>query len=306
MYGNYLNGIVGLIVGDSLGVPVEFSYREDLKKNPVTSMREYGTHNQPKGTWSDDSSMTLATYDSLKNGYNLQDIMARFMDWFNNNAYTPYDDLFDIGNTTSDALYEYKDNGNLLTCGKNDEYSNGNGSLMRILPLCIYCYENNISDKESIDMIHATSALTHAHIRSMMSCGIYYFCVKSIIANKNFSLYECLYIGLNNAKMFYRNLVTKDEFNLFDKIFNLSKLKDSVENNISSSSYVIDTLHAVLWCLCNTNNYKNCVLKAVNLGRDTDTVAAIAGGLAGLYYGYDNIPNEWVLCVAKIDWIKNL
>ena len=66
---NYvLNGIMGLCVADALGVPVEFEDRDSLLKNPVVSMRGYGTYNQPAGTWSDDSSMTLCLLDSLSNG----------------------------------------------------------------------------------------------------------------------------------------------------------------------------------------------------------------------------------------------
>ena len=76
-----------------------------------------------------------------------------------------------------------------------------------------------------------------------------------------------------------------------------------------STGYVVDTLEAALWCLYHTDNYRDCVITAVNLGDDTDTVAAVAGGLAGLLYGYggkNGIPEEWVKKIARCDWIENL
>ena len=72
---------------------------------------------------------------------------------------------------------------------------------------------------------------------------------------------------------------------------------------------MVDTLEAALWCLYNTDSYRDCVLTAVNLGDDTDTVAAVAGGLAGLMYGCGGkrgIPNEWIVQIPRRDWIKAL
>ena len=78
------------------------------------------------------------------------------------------------------------------------------------------------------------------------------------------------------------------------------------DDEIKSSGYVVDTLEAALWCLLNTSNYKDCVLKAINLGEDTDTVAAVAGGLAGMYYGVDAIPDNWLNQLARRDDIEKL
>ena len=103
-----LNGVMGLVVGDALGVPVEFKDRESLKQDPVTNMRGYGTYNQPPGTWSDDSSMTLALLDSLKDGLDYKDIMDKFISWYDKGEYTPYGKMFDIGIATRQALSRYK------------------------------------------------------------------------------------------------------------------------------------------------------------------------------------------------------
>ena len=102
--------LFGFFVGDALGVPVEFVDRETLRKNKIKDMEEYGTHNQPKGTWSDDSSMILATMDSIINEkkINYFDIMNKFNEWYIKGKYTPFDNVFDIGNATAAALSKYK------------------------------------------------------------------------------------------------------------------------------------------------------------------------------------------------------
>ena len=119
---NYvLDGIMGLCVADALGVPVEFMERRSLKRNPVVNMREYGTYNQPKGTWSDDTSMTLCTMDSLKDGLNYSDIMDKFLQWFPSGKYTPENRAFGIGKTTLNALIKYQKANPPLECGGKEE-----------------------------------------------------------------------------------------------------------------------------------------------------------------------------------------
>jgi len=137
----WLDGIMGVVVGDALGVPVEFFRQEELTKNPVKKMLGYGTHNLPAGSWSDDSSMMLATLDSLRNGYDLRDIMDKFVEWYEKGKYTPYGIVFDIGLTCESAISDYRYGADVTACGMCGEYDNGNGSLMRIMPICLYMYE---------------------------------------------------------------------------------------------------------------------------------------------------------------------
>ena len=177
MLNNILSGIMGLVVADALGVPVEFQDREVLRQNPVKNMRSYGTYNQPAGTWSDDSSMTLALLDSLKDGLDYKDIMDKFLAWYEEGAYTPHGEMFDIGIATSNALRRYKSGTSPLESGGNSEHDNGNGSLMRISPILFYLEGEFGSDfldhEETFELIHNISALTHAHKRSKIACGIY-------------------------------------------------------------------------------------------------------------------------------------
>lgn len=300
------DGIMGVVVGDSLGVPVEFKTRKILKANPITDMIGYGTFNLPKGSWSDDSSMTLATLDSLRKGYDLKDIMNKFVKWLLEGEYTPFGNTFDVGMTCSTAIYNYINNKKVFNGGKG-ENDNGNGSLMRIMPICLYLYEKDIDIKEKIKVIHCTSALTHAHTRSKIACGIYYFIVQSILDNNSEKLITLIQKGIDNAFDFYNKYPKiKEELKYYSRIKNLSVFIKEEEESIDSGGYVVSSLLASVWCLINTSSYKESVLKAVNLGYDTDTTAAITGGLSGLYYGYDNIPENWVEVIKRKDWIINM
>lgn len=285
------DGICGFVIGDALGVPVEFTRKEELDKDPVTDMREYGTYNQPAGTWSDDTSMTLATMESVvnKKGIDYDDMMGEFLEWYLNDKYTQ-NGLFDIGITTSSALenYHYHDT-SALESGLSGERDNGNGSLMRILPLA---YIKNI-DYETIENV---SALTHAHERSRIACVLYVEIAKSMLVN-DLKIQEHIANSCEKIKEYYKD---SSELEHFERIFN-----DDLDY-VESSGYVIKTLECVIHCMQTTSNYRDAVLKAVNLGRDTDTVGAICGGLAGIYYGYDEIPIDWLNKIYKLDEVLDL
>ena len=306
------DGMLGLIVGDALGVPVEFMSRTELMKNPVTGMREYGTHHQPMGTWSDDSSMALAELDSIRTVGTIDytDMMERFSRWCMRGEYTPFGEVFDIGIATSRALMNYAKGIAPLESGGKTEWDNGNGSLMRILPVCLYLFERQkkvcTSENESIYMIHAVSALTHAHVRSQMACGIYYFLVKAILEEEG-SLENRLQKGMDRAYQYYRqDLSNHRELENYKRLADLSEFKETPKEGIKSSGYVVDTLEAAVWCLLHSHSYKETVLMAVNLGEDTDTIGAVAGGLAGLYYKEEGIPQEWTQILQRREWIEEV
>jgi hypothetical protein len=164
--------------------------------------------------------------------------------------------------------------------------------------------QNSKKKGEVFSIIHNTSALTHAHKRSQMACGIYISIAARLIGDM--SLNTAVRFGLNDAMEYYKtNPGFAAELQHFKRLE--EKGFDNIpEKEIKSSGYVVDTLEAAVWCLLKTKNYRDCVLKAVNLGEDTDTVAAVAGGLAGLHYGYDNIPKEWVAVITKRDYIESL
>ena len=286
------DGIIGLVVGDALGVPVEFSTRYEREINPVTGMRGWGTHRQPKGTWSDDSSMTIATMASIisKNGIDYDDIMGEFIKWNRHDKYTNSKyGRFDIGTATRKALKRYESGTPALESGGSRENDNGNGSLMRILPLA---YIKGID----YDTIEKVSSLTHAHMISRIACVLYVEIAKSMLEN-TLEISEHVELACDRIKEYYADT---PELESFERIFS-NDLDD-----VRGRTFVVGSLECVIHCLLTTDNYKDAVLKAVNFGEDTDTTAAICGGLAGIYYGYDSIPADWIGEINKISAVKSL
>ena len=259
------DAILGLAIGDALGVPYEFEKRGTFL---CTEMVGYGTHNQPEGTWSDDTSMVLATLDSLKSNDGKivpKDMFERFNYWLLYGDYTAHGEVFDAGIATCKALQTGK--------SQTGEYDNGNGSLMRILPLAfVPCTD---------DEIRAVSAITHGHRISMDACVIYVHIAKRLLAGE--SICEII--------------PTLQYDKPFDRLHRIDQISTS---EIKSSGYVVDTLEAALWAVSHKSNnadkeksFRNDLLDAVNLGQDTDTVGAVAGGLAGIIYGLDEV-SDWV------------
>ena len=307
----YLAAILGLVVGDALGVPGEFKYRSAMREEPITDMTAYGTHNQPAGTWSDDSSMVIATmewFGEMKNhqpDYAL--LMEKFNRWITNGEYTPYGVVFDSGISTRRAISEFREGTAPLACGGTSEWDNGNGSLMRILPAALWCCKDLVTDLENcIEVIFNMSSLTHRHLRSKMACLIYSKLAADLFTAEGNDKTESVENSIAACKAYFDSLDDKDimdEKNHFARLWDVKAFKNLEEDEIKSSGYVVHTLEAAIWCFLNTENYKDCVLKAVNLGDDTDTTAAVAGGLAGIWYGLEEIPEEWIGILPKKEWI---
>ncbi|HEX5668769.1 MAG TPA: ADP-ribosylglycohydrolase family protein [Chitinophagaceae bacterium] len=294
--------IIGLAVGDALGVPVEFRDRSLLKEDPVTGMREFGTHGQPLGTWSDDSAMVFCTMESLLDGYDPVRMAGKFVDWLYKNHWTPHGKVFDAGGATRNAIAKIASNVNPLEAGGKGEDSNGNGSLMRILPLLWHVRELPESDR--FKAISQVSSLTHAHIRSVLACYYYLEFARGILEGRDkFKVYA----DLQSSLPVYLGLlqVPDPELNLFSRLFE-EKIWQLDEDDIRSSGYVIHTLEASIWSVLTTDNYSDAVLRAVNLGDDTDTTGAVAGGLAGMIYGYESIPTDWVNALVRKEDIFEL
>lgn len=253
------DAIYGLAVGDALGVPYEFRPRGSFT---CTGMVGHGTHDQPAGTWSDDTSMTLATCDSIRacGRVDTGDMLSRFRAWIDDGAYAIDGVVFDYGNTTARAL--------AAGMGCAGERDNGNGSLMRIAPLAF----TDATDDE----VRAVSAITHAHPVSTETCVEMVHVMRALAA------------GASPAEAIPDHEV----------------LLAASEKDIRSGGFVRDTYCAALWCLAVSGSYEECVLRAVNLGDDTDTTAAVAGALAGIAYGADAIPAAWMGALRGRDIIE--
>ena len=286
-------GLFGFCVGDALGVPVEFSTREERKNDPIKEMRAYGTYHQPFGTWSDDTSLTICLIDAINNGYSIESVAENFVNFYGKGCFTPYGEVFDIGNSTRDSIARMYSGKNPIDCGGKLETDNGNGSLMRILPIAFYGQKANA--RELIKLVEEVSSLTHGHNRSKLACILYIeFAVQIILGQEKEEALDRTMAFINNNCLEAYSVELKN----FERI--LSKRIISVsEKEIKSTGYVIDTLEAVLWTFFHADGYRDAILKAINLGGDTDTIAAITGGVAGIYYGANDIPKEWIQSMAK-------
>lgn len=256
--------VYGAAVGDALGVPYEFQSRGSFT---CVDMASGGAHNQPVGTWSDDTAMLLATCDSIRElgRIDCDDMRDRFRAWAHEGAYAIGSVVFDIGSTVSAALYEGK--------GRADERSNGNGSLMRIAPLAF--------TEATDDEVRAVSAITHAHVISTESCVQFVRVLQDVIGGSE--------VKEAAAGVAVGNYVFSP---------------DEPTEDVRGGGFVLETLDAALWCACNTSSYAECVRAAVNLGQDTDTTACVAGALAGALYGCDAIPAEWRAVLRGVDIIE--
>ena len=298
------DSLYGFIVGDAMGVPIEFEDREKLINKPVTSMLGYGSHDVEAGVYSDDTSMTLATMDSIikQNGIiNYNDIADRFCNWVNNNEYTATNKVFDIGMTTKYALIKYFNNKiDATMCGGTNINENDNGSLMRMLPIALYCFYKNIKDDNEIfTLVKNSSSITHAHDISILGCYIYVRYVISLLETKNkISSYN--FIKKLDYSMFIEEGKIEYSRILFSDISTLNI------NDINSSGYVVDTLESVFWIVLNCISYNESIIGAINLGGDTDTIGAITGSIAGILYGYDNISKRWLSKLKNKDYIDEI
>ena len=305
--------LLGLAAGDALGVPVEFQPRRARILDPVTGMRAYGTHRQPAGTWSDDSSLTfclaetLARPGGLSDPPDLADFARRSINWLHHAYWTATNTTFDVGNATRAAIDRLHRGVAPTMAGPRTELDNGNGALMRILPLVFH----DVWRAETIDLhtawslTEAVASVTHGHPRSTLACFLYLLVARALLAGHPPAIAyeqmqqqagEWLQVAsvpaVAEAKH-YQSLLT-------------GQLPNRTESQIAASGYVVHTLEASLWCLLTHDTYAATVLAAVNLGDDTDTTGAVAGGLAGLTYGEAGIPAEWLATLARRADIENL
>ncbi|MFK7980163.1 MAG: ADP-ribosylglycohydrolase family protein [Saprospiraceae bacterium] len=308
-YNKVEDALLGVAVGDALGVPFEFCSSDQMKQNPAKGMIGFGRYNVPAGTWSDDSSLTFCLADSLLKGYDLADMANNFIQWRDANFWTARGYVFDIGITTSDAITslkkilknkEYNELTQLKYLG--DEYDNGNGSLMRIMPLLFYIKGMDIA--QQFELIRDVSALTHRHIRATMCCLIYLRLAEHLLNGKDkvesyllmqkeiLAFWEKINFSANESKLFIR-LIEAD-------------IRTIPITELKSGGYVMESIETSIWCFLQRDTYSEVVLTAINLGHDTDTTAAIAGGLAGLYYGATNIPDYWLAAIARFEDIMEL
>ena len=308
--------MLGHAAADAVGVPAEFKPREELKAFPVTDMTGYGTHRQPKGTFSDDTSMSIAALDAIKGGeLDYLGVMKNFSAWYGKSEYTASGVFFDIGGACLGAISSFDNDGkkSAFGHGASDEYSCGNGGLMRIHPFALYAYYKEEDTARRMKIIHDGTALTHAHPRCLLGSGIFSFILwelmrkpekASLTRGAALSLVYYSKVGENASPELANEIQTYKR--VFKSLATVTGCERTAEAEIRSTGYVVDTLEAAMWCIMTTNDYKSAVLRAVNLGGDTDTVAAVAGAFAGALYGVEGIPEDWLEALVGRGMIEDM
>lgn len=287
-----IGSIVGCLVGDALGVPVEFSGRNMRDHDPVTGMRGHGTWDQPAGTWSDDGAMTMVAAETLAtHGWSLKVMMDGFLRWMDEAWWTARGEVFDIGIRTRNSLSLFRIDHDIADCGGTDEMDNGNGSLMRCLPISLWLAGEPTTERV-IALASEASALTHAHPRSRLCCAWHALWCRNILTGMSDAQ------ALSHASVQLRPHIPPAERKEFRRILDGSVLK-LPRAGVVSGGYVISTLEASLWCQQTPSDFASATLAAVNLGGDTDTTACVTGGMSGLRHGIAAIPPEWIASLAR-------
>lgn len=305
------SSLIGAAVGDAFGVPYEFLTRSQIENLHIgdkmvgsdTKNDFFSRWNQiiPAGCWSDDTSMIVATMDSIleKKGINYDDIMKKFILWVSKGEYSSLDYAFGLGNTVERALRRYSYGVVPFECGGEKYQDNGNGSLMRILPFSLYCIFTDLNDDDIFKVICDASSLTHSHEISKLGCFMYTIFLKEIINSRNISFAFSKMIYFKYDKYFSDSAIYEYK-DIFDPNFRIKA------SQINETGYIVDTFKNVLFSLLRTNSYEKSIIMSIKLGYDTDTTACIVGSIAGIVYGFDSIPKQWLNCLKKREFLESL
>ena len=268
-----LGSFLGLAIGDAVGTTVEFRARDTF--DPVTDMVGKGPFNLPAGYFTDDTSMALCLAESLIEHPQLDrnDLLNRFSKWYREGVNSPTGRCFDIGTTTRSAIVSWEKTGSVLN--NTGPWDAGNGSIMRLVPAVI----KHHNDRDlAISTAIMQSETTHGSVEACDSCDL--------LARVLLTAY------VTDDKTAVLNIDPQEHW--ADSVKNILTTLEVSRDEVKSSGYVIHTLHAALWCFKNTDNFRDAILLATNLGEDADTVAAVTGQIAGAFYGMSGIPIMWL------------
>eukprot|EP00257_Ricinus_communis_P012824 XP_002538111.2 uncharacterized protein LOC8279457 [Ricinus communis] len=287
-----IGGLVGLLVGDALGVGFEFKHPNQIPPRtgiemtmPATFRRTYP--HVPSGTWSDDGAQALCLLASLieRGSFRLTDFADRLVQWMDKGYFAVDGDVFDVGSQTARALDRLRDGVPPLESGGASERDNGNGSLMRVLPLALW---HTGSDRELVRCAHLQSMPTHGHPRSLVACAFYCLIARGYLKNLSDpwswadQRLEEIYHARSDPHEQIAFLAELDELKRFPR-----------SNEARGTGYVVDTLWSARKAL-EEESFEEVARTAISFGHDTDTTAAVACGLAGIRFGLDGIPVRWL------------
>jgi len=287
-----LGGLVGLLVGDALGVPYEFHppqrlpLRKQIEMQPPAGFPRAHS-GVPVGTWSDDGAQALCLLATLveQGRFSLVDFADRLLRWLDRGYMAVDDRVFDVGIQTADALDNLRDGVSARESGGADVMDNGNGSLMRCLPLALL---HAGSDTALVREAHLQSLPTHAHPRSQVVCAFYCLVATGYLQGladpwaSADSRLEAVYQAWPDAREGSEYLRELDVLRGFPQ-----------HDAPRGTGYVLDTLWSARRAL-EEPTFEDVVRTAILFGNDTDTTACVAGGLAGIRFGFGGIPARWL------------
>jgi ADP-ribosyl-[dinitrogen reductase] hydrolase len=278
-------GLIGLLVGDALGVPYEFHDPRDI---PAFALIEYeppigfarAHQGTPAGTWSDDGAQALCLLASLQLHDRLepQDLAHRFVNWYGHGYLAVDARVFDVGIQTAKSIRSIQAGTPALQAGSSDQYSQGNGSLMRVLPLALW---HGGSDVELVSLAHDQSKITHGHLVCQVCCAMYCLWARRILEEDE----NAWDLALDALRAIYAT--QPQHLAVLEEVF-----RPNAERRVTGTGFVIDSLFSAKWAL-EQGDFETVVKSAISLGNDTDTTACIAGGLAGIRDGLEGIPSRW-------------
>ena len=294
----YLGSLVGLAVGDVLEAVIDSKVPRDV--GPVENMRGGGPWNLEPGQWTGNTSMALCLAASIveRHGFDAKDQMDRYLRWRDEGYMSSTGRCFDIRETVSQSLHSYETTGKPYA-GPTTECTAGNGSLMRLAPVPMYMVHDARRAKE---LAGEMSRTTHG-AREAVDCCRYMtgMMVGALRGEAKDRLLSDLYSPVYNYWVLQRSALTPRVDAIARGVYKSKQAED-----LPASSYVIDTMEAVLWAFHRTDSFREGALLAVNLGCGEGTTGAVYGQLAGAYYGVAGIPSEWAESVAKRELIENL
>jgi ADP-ribosyl-[dinitrogen reductase] hydrolase len=274
--------LLGLAVGDALGAAVEFMSPGSFE--PVSDYRGGGVHRLAPGEWTDDTSMALALADSIaERGWDLHHQAERYLAWWKTGAYSVTGQAFDIGVTTAASLRRFEATRDATTSGDSSPLASGNGSIMRLAPVSVafmHLFPNR--NDQLLSRLAESSMTTHASPQCVSACAYMGVVICGLLH------------GLRRAEVlapeFVRtHLRTHHLHPEIEEVAHGSYLRRPP----TGSGYVVRSLEAALWAFHDAVDFREAVLRAVNLGDDADTTGAVCGQLAGAYFGESGIPQEW-------------
>jgi ADP-ribosylglycohydrolase len=290
---NLRRAMLGFSVGDAFGVPYEFRKRDTYVVS--NEMIGFGTYDQVPGTWSDDTSLSLAKINALSTGDTSEELMKQYLSYLRDAAYTPHGEVFDVGLGTKQAIEAYESTGEYGNYLPEDEMNNGNGGVMRAWPLAFFDLPSQKTIEEVVDDV---VGMTHGHIRSKLVARFYIYLLRLMPGmGERFETALAMAINKMNATVEASLLAEQDLSFLAtgegqSAVDLIARMKEILREDVPSTGYAVDTLKAILWVLLHVESYEDAIELSAGLGNDTDTIAALVGAIAVFQFG--RIPAEWV------------